>query len=170
MDELLKSLGFQPLVVLSQVLAFLVLFFIIWKFLFKRIGAAMDARTQEIQSTFDKIEKDKAEVERLTQEYQGKLTNIEKEAYERIQKAVQEGLQTKNEIVAQAQAQAQKTMEKARGEIEREKDKALLELRQEVVKLSLHAAERLVDTTMNAQTHGKLVDQFLAEVEKTRKP
>lgn len=169
MSELLGSLGFQPLVVLSQVLAFLVLFFVLWKFLFKRIGAAMDARTQEIQSTFDKIEHDKTEIERLTQEYQGKLANIEKEAYERIQKAVQEGIQAKNEITTQAQALAQKTMEKARAEIEREKDKALLELRQQVVTLSLQVAEKLINATMNAQTHGKLVDQFLTEVEKTKR-
>ena len=166
--DILNSLGINFKVVLVQIVAFLLLFWILKKFLFTRIAEHMQSRSEEIKNTFDKIEKDKQEVERLTKEYQQKIAEIEKEAYAKIQEAVKEGISAKNEIVTQAQTQAQKELKKAKDEIGREKEKAILELRNEVINLSLKAAEKLLDTSMDEKTNSKLVDKFLTDIEETR--
>lgn len=162
--ELLDQLGINLKVLVVQIVAFILLFWILKKFLFGRIVGHLQSRSDEIKNTFAKIEADKTEIERLTKEYQDKLANIEKEAYAKFQEAAKKGVELKNEILQQAQQQAQKELEKARAEIEREKDKAKLELRQEVVKLSLIIAEKLVDATMDEKTNSKLVEKFLNEV------
>ena len=166
---MLEQLGINLKVVAVQVMAFLLLFAILYKFLFKRVADFMKSRTEGIEASFQKIEQDRVEIDRLTKEYQPHLANIEKEAYNRIKEAVKERIKAKNEIVAQAQTQAQQTLEKARNEIAREKEKCLFELRREVIGLSLQIAEKLTDATMNAEIHGKLVDGFLNDVEKVRR-
>lgn len=162
--ELFDQLGINPKVLIVQIIAFVLLFWVLKKFLFGRIAEHLQSRSDEIKNTYAKIEAGKVEIERLTKEYQDKLANIEKEAYAKFQEAAKKGVELKNEILQQAQEQSRKELEKARAEIEREKEKAKLELRQEVVRLSLAVAEKLVDATMDEKTNAKLVDKFLNEV------
>lgn len=165
---MLQQLGINPAVLVVQVVAFLVLFAVLYHFLFKKVAAFMRSRTEEIDSTFKKIENDRREVDRMTQEYQARLANIEKETYQKIQEAVREGTTARAEIIAQAQAAAQKELERARAEIKREQEKCLLELRQDVIRLALRAAEKVIEQKMDEKTNAALVDNFLREIDKVK--
>lgn len=169
MDQVIDALGINPKVLLVQIIAFLLIFWILKKFLFTRIQEYMKSRSEEIKNTFTKIEKDKEEIERLTKEYQQKLAEIEKTAYDKIQQAIKEGISAKSEILKEAHEQSQKTLEKARDEIEREKQKAILELRKEVITLSLEVAEKLIDAPIMDEQKRGLADKFLKEIENTRR-
>jgi F-type H+-transporting ATPase subunit b len=161
----LQILGLEPKVLIVQVVAFLILFFILKKFLFTRITQHLESRRDEIRSAYETIAQKKQEVEGLAREYKGKLDQIEQEAYNRIQQAVKEGTAIKNEIIAEAHTQAQKELEKAKGEIAREKQKAIIELRSQVINLSLAAAEKVIEVSVDRQVHTKLVEDFLKDVE-----
>jgi len=71
---------------------------------------------------------------------------------------------TRNEILAEARAEAEKVTERAREEITAEKDRAMADLRAHVADLALDAASKLVRSEMNATTQRRLVEEFLAEV------
>ena len=73
---------------------------------------------------------------------------------------------TRDEILAEARADAEKVTARAREEITAEKEKAMAELRAQVADLALEAAGKLVRTDMNAATQRRLVEEFLAEVPK----
>lgn len=169
MNAILEQLGINLQVVFVQMVAFLVLFAILYKFLFKRVAGFMKTRTEEIESTFKKIEQERAEIDRLAKEYKDHLANIEKEAYAKIQEAIKEGTSARNEIVTAAQENARSELEKARSEIHREKEKAILELRNDVIKLSLQATEKIIEMKMDETIHGKLVDGFLRDIEKAKR-
>jgi F-type H+-transporting ATPase subunit b len=157
---------FDPVAFGAQIVVFLILLGILYKFLWKRLGDHLDKRTAGIQETFDKIDHDKAEVERLTKEYGDKLANIEREAHAKLQEAVKEGQAMRAKMVADAQAEASGALEKARREIGIEKDKAIHELRGEVIRLTLSATERVIEQTMTPEVHGKIVDGYLRDLEK----
>ena len=150
----------------AQVVVFLILLGVLYKFLWKRLGDHLDKRTSSIQETFDKIDHDKIEVERLTKEYGDKLANIEREAHAKLQEAVKEGQAMRAKMVADAQAEASGSLDKARREIGIEKQKAIAELRGEVIRLTLSAAERVIEQTMTPEVHGKIVDGYLRDLEK----
>ena len=56
----------------------------------------------------------------------------------------------------------------ARDEIALERDKARITLRDDVVKLAMDIAGKVVHEELNAEKHKKLVDTFLKEVESAR--
>jgi F-type H+-transporting ATPase subunit b len=70
---------------------------------------------------------------------------------------------TRNEILAEARAEAEKVTARARDEITAEKEKAMSELRAQVADLALEAAAKLVRSDMNATTQRRLVEEFLTE-------
>ncbi len=167
-QDILTDLGINPKVLLVQVIAFLVLFWVLNKFLFSRIGNYLQTRSDEIKKKFDEMEQSKKDFDRLKEEYNNRQSQIEREVQAKVQEAVKEGIKLKNDIVAQAQSQAQKEIERAREEIHVEKEKAIIEIREKVVDLTLQATQKLVMKTMDEPTHGALVRKYLDEIEEVK--
>ncbi len=158
------AFGIQEETIFVLAVSFAILVFVLRKILFKPIMKHLDERSNEIKGTFDKIELDKKEIERLTQEYQAKLATIEKEAYQKTQAAIKEGLAAKTELISEAHAQADNVLRKAKEEIQIEKKKALAEMKNEMVSLALSAASKVIKEKMDEKVHGKLVDKFISEL------
>jgi len=166
--NLLASLGAQGEVIILLAVNFIILVLILNKFLFKRVLQHLDNRKKEIEDTFDKIEHDKQHIAQLTDEYQNKLNQIEKEAYQKIQAAIKEGLTAKTQIISESHLQADNVLRRAKEELEIEKKKAMKEMRQEVISLSIAAAEKVIRKKLDEQTNSKIVAEFLDEIDKTK--
>lgn len=166
--DILTDLGINFRVLLVQIIAFLILFWVLNKFLFSKIGSFLETRSQEINKKFEDMDRSKKEFDKLKEDYSSRLVEIEKEAQQKIQEAVKEGVKLKNDIVLQAQDQAQKEVQRAREEIRVEKEKAIIEIREHVVDLTLKATEKLVSQTMNDQVQGNLVRKYLDEIKQAK--
>ena len=55
-------------------------------------------------------------------------------------------------------------LEKAKNQIDMEKDKALLEIRQEVVDLSIEVAEKIIKKTVSKEDNAKIIDESLTNL------
>ncbi|HLD36863.1 MAG TPA: F0F1 ATP synthase subunit B [Planctomycetota bacterium] len=164
--NLFSALGGQIQVIILLSVNFIILVLILNKFLFKRVLTHIDNRKKEIEGTFDKIEQDKKHITQLSEEYQNKISQIEKEAYQKIQSAVKEGLTAKTEIISEAHLQADNVLRKAKEEIGLEKNKAMKEMRQEIISLSISAAEKIIRKEMDEKSNSKIVSEFLEEIDK----
>ncbi len=63
-------------------------------------------------------------------------------------------------VVVEADGQ----LEKAKNQIDVEKDKALLEIRQEVVDLSIEVAEKIIKKTVSKEDNAKIIDESLTNL------
>ena len=70
----------------------------------------------------------------------------------------------KEEVVAKAHQQAQREIQHAKEEIQRDVDAAKQQLRNEVADLAVLAAGKILDETLDAQRHKKIVDGFLNQL------
>src|SRR3990167_9935952 len=93
----LDNLGVNIKAIIIQAVGFLILLFILKKYLFGKISAMINERSEGVKKVYTKIENDKAEAERLKIEYQRKLSDAEAEAVKRIQDAVNEGSRIRSE-------------------------------------------------------------------------
>lgn len=155
-------------VILLQVFAFVLLMLALKKFALPVLAGMLKERQDRIAQTYDKLEKEKAELARLTKVAQEKLAGIEKEAAAKLEAAVKEGTAQRAAILEEAGAAAARLLAKAKTEIEMERAKAIEEIRQEMVRLSLEAAERLVKSQLNATKQEELVEKFIAELERVK--
>ena len=72
----------------------------------------------------------------------------------------------RTEELEKTRARIRQMQEQAQAEIEREKQRALEELRDEVAGLAIHTAEHILEETLDADRHRKLVDRFIEQLPK----
>jgi F-type H+-transporting ATPase subunit b len=153
---------------LAHAISFLVFFFLVRGAFMAIIYPPMKERRERIKAEYERIEQEKSAVADLKSQYEGHLRKIEAESRERIQAAVAEGQRIGTELRDLARKEAQETLTRAREEIALEHDKARITLRDDVIKLAMEIAGKVVHEELTADRHKKLVDEFLAEVETTR--
>lgn len=158
MSELLKRLGINWHLFLAQIINFLILLFLLKKFLFRPLLNLLQKRTQIIENSLKKAQ----EIEKNLQEAQTQKENIILEArqlaQEIIKEAREEGERQKAAIVEEARTLAKRQIEEAQKVLEQERNMMVSEVRQEIntlIKLTLEKV--LKDLTSNQ------IDQLILE-------
>ena len=162
--DMLDQLGIKPELLLTQIIGFLILLAILNKFAFKPLFGILDQRQADIKATYDQLDDDRRRMEETRREYQERLAGIEAEAREKIQAAVKEAQDLRANLIADAQKQADTIIEGGRVESERERQKAFLEMRQQVVSLSIAAAGKVVGASLDTGGHARMVEDFITSV------
>lgn len=164
MSELFHSLGIDPHVIAAQIIGFVLLWILLAKFLFKPVMGLMDSRQQDIKSVYDNAEAERVKAEEFRADYEKRLAGIEAEARTRIQTAVREAENTKDEIVADARTRAEDVLRRGQEDLAREREKILAQLREEVVNISLSAASKIIGESLDDTRHRKLVNDFVDKI------
>ena len=152
--------------IIVQILGFLAIFFILKVFAWEKLLGAIDARRKKIADDFLGIEKQKAGLEKLERDYRQKLDQIELEARAKIQEAAAMGLSLAKDIQEKARLDAQKMIDRAKADIEQDIAKAKLSMRDDIVEISGLMTEKILQAKLDADSHRRLVDQFINEMEK----
>ena len=152
--------------IIVQILGFLAIFLILRAFAWNKLLGAIDARRKKIAEDFSNIEKQKAGLEKLEKDYRQKLDQIELEARTKIQEAAVAGQSLAKDIQEKARVDAQKMIERAKSEIEQDIAKAKLSMRDDIVEISGLMTEKILQAKLDADSHRRLVDQFINEMEK----
>jgi F-type H+-transporting ATPase subunit b len=159
-----EAFGINPVALLFQVINFLLLLYLLNRFLFKPVLRLLDEREARIRKGLEDAEAAARERELAKGEREAALDEARKEAQAMIARATKIADDSRAEILAEAKAGAEKVTARAREEITAEKERAMSELRATVADLALEAAGRLVRSEMDAPTQRRLVEEFLTEV------
>lgn len=162
MELLLPEFG----LVIFQSIAFLLLMFLLAKFAWKPVLAAIKEREQSIDEALNKAELAKQEMTRLTAQNDElmKSARAERDLILKEAKTLKDNII--NEAKHSAQTEGAKLIEKARIEIENQKKAALAELKNQVSTLSLDIAERVLRNQLQDKaTQQDLVANLLKDVE-----
>ncbi len=162
--EFFEAFGVDLPKLAFQIVNFLLLLYLLNRFLFKRVFALLDERQAKISKGLEDAEAAARDRELARAEREAAVAEARKEANEMIARANKIAEDTRNSILADANAEAEKVSARGREEIVAEKDKAMAEIRGQVAELALAAAGKLVRREMDGPTQKRLVEEFLAEV------
>ncbi len=165
-SDLLGSLGIDVQLLVLQSVAFLLLLFVLARFVFPTLNAMLERREKTIESSL-----------KAAAEADAKAAASEKRVAELLHQARQEAdviLATAkveaSELVEAAETKSRKRAEQivADAEIQLEKDitKARQRLQKDTLELVAHATERVLGSSVNAAVDKKIIEQALREVEK----
>jgi F-type H+-transporting ATPase subunit b len=162
MDLLIPEVG----LVVFQTIAFLLLLFILSKFAWKPVLAAIKERENSIDDALNKAELAKQEMTRLTSQNEELMKQARADRDEILKEAKLLKDNIVNEAKTQAQVEGAKLIEKARIEIENQKKAAVAELKGQVSALSLDIAERVLRNQLDDKAKQQdLVSSLLKDVE-----
>lgn len=149
---------------IAGVIAFLIIFAVVWKFALPALNKTLEARQEAIVGQIRDAEKTKAEAESLLADYKSQVEGAQGEANQIIEEARVTAESIRSDIVARADTEAASLMERARTDVANEKDRAAAALRQDVANLSLDMAEKVVGGSLDRDAQAALVDQYLEDL------
>lgn len=164
MGEFFEAFGVDIWKLAFQVANFLILLYLLNRFLFKPVLGRLDERSSKISKGLEDAEAAARDREQAKAEREAAVEEARKEAQAMIARANKIADDTRNEILGKAREEAEKVAARARDEIRAEKERAMAELRGTVADLALAAAGKLIRTEMDGSTQRRLVEEFLAEV------
>ena len=154
----------DPKQVITQVLGFLILVWVLRQFAWGPLLGMLEARRQRIAGEFQEADRLKGEAQELRVRYEQELRGIEAQARQRIQEAMAEGQKVAAEIRSQAQADATARVQRAEDEIAREREKAKEILKEQIINLSLRSAEKILRQKLDDSSQRRLASEFIDEV------
>lgn len=149
---------------LTTLIAFLLFFWIAKKMFWTSILRTIETRQQRIKSEFDKIEHMQKQVQQLEADYANRIANIEAEARQKMQEAIAHGKQISEQIADKARRDADEALAHAKQSIAVEMEKARMELKQEVVRMTLAATEKIIREDLDDTKHRRLVSDFVNQI------
>ena len=150
--------------ILFQLVTFLILMLLVSRFAVRPLLGVMKKRQDYIDGQITAAEKNREEAEKLVAEQREALEAARREAREIIDRAKKQKEREAEEIIRQAQERAERMINEATAQIAREKEKALAELRDEVGRLSVLLAAKVLEKELDAEEQSKLVGRYLEQV------
>jgi F-type H+-transporting ATPase subunit b len=160
MEAVLPKLG----EIWPTIIAFIILFVILWRFAFPPIVGMLEKRTDTIRESLEKAEQTRIDAEKLLEEYKAQIAEARQESGRIVEQGRQVAESMKDEIVAKARTEAEDIVAKAKESIEAEKRAAMADLQKQVADLTVDVAGKVIGKTLSREDHLALVQQTLAEV------
>ena len=144
---------------------FLILMFVLSKFAFKPLFAAVEAREKALEDAIAGAKRDRAEAEQLMSQQRAQLEAARTEAQSIIagSRAISEKM--RSDLLAQTKEQQSEMIEQARRAIESEKVAAIASLRKEAVDLAIAGASRVIEKNLDSAGNRQIVESFLSSLD-----
>ncbi len=159
----MEGLGINLPTLLAQVINFLILLGLLYLVAYKPIMRMFDERSRRIRESMEQTEVIKEQAEHAEEEVKKQMETAGKQGQEVIARAMRTGEEARQRVQQDARQEGAALIEKARLEIERERDEAIEGLRKEFTDLTIEAAERVIEQSLDKEAHRRLIDKVLDE-------
>ena len=165
----LTGLGINLPTLLAQIINFAILLGLMYLVAYKPIMRMFDERSRKIKESMEQTEYIKQQAAHAEEEVKKQLEAASKEGQKVIARAMRTGEEVKREAQQEAKQEAESLIARARTEIQRERDDAIDELRKEFADLTILAAGKVIDRSLDKKAHRQLIDKVLEESTTLRK-
>jgi F-type H+-transporting ATPase subunit b len=149
-----------------ELAAFLLLFWLLAKFIIPPINRAMTSRQDAIRQQFADLDQAKDDAHQAEAEFKAQIADARHEAARIREEAREQGAAIIAELREQAQAEASRIVEHAHTQIEADRKAAVASLRAEVGTLATTLAGRIVGESLDDEARqSRVVDRFLEDLD-----
>lgn len=142
----------------------LILYIFLKKILFKPIRNMIDSRQKEVDDMYSSAEEAERRAHELEAEYTEKISTAKEESEEIVRTAQRRAILREEEIIKEAEATAERIIERAGEEIELERRRAVNEIKGEVSSMAISIAEAVIERDISEDEHRALIDSFIDEM------
>ena len=159
----IASLGISLPTLIAQIVNFIILFGLLYLVAYRPIMRMLDERSRKIKDSIEQTEYIKEQAARAEEEAEKRIAEASQEGQEMVARAVRTGEEVRQKAEQEAREQAESLISRARLEIQRERDEAIDELRKAFADLTIQAAEKVIDRSLDKEAHRQIIDKVLQE-------
>jgi F-type H+-transporting ATPase subunit b len=159
----MEGLGVTWSTLVAQIINFVILLGLLYLVAYKPILRMFDERSRRIKESMEQTETIREQAARADEDVKKRMEEAGKEGQEVISRAMRTGEEARQKIQQEARQEAEAILDRARLEIQRERDEAVDELRQEFTDLTIEAAGKVIEKSLDKEAHRELIDKVLDE-------
>ena len=147
------ALGISISQLLTQVISFLILFFLLYKLAYGPLIKMLDSRSAKIKESLDAAEKAKESVKESEDKIQAEISKARQEGQKLIADAREAASRIRDQEIKKAKEESELLIKKTKTEILNEKESAIESIRKDFAGLSIIAAEKIIKRSINQKDH-----------------
>ncbi len=159
----MAQLGLNLPLLITQIVTFIILLVLLRLFAYKPLMRYFDERSKRIKESMDAADAAKQASQHAEEQAKKRLDEASREGQERIERAVKAGEDLKQKAQADARREWDALIGRARVEIQRERDDAVSGVRQEFADLTVLAAGKVIERSLDKEQHRELIEKVLQE-------
>lgn len=159
----MEALGINLPGLITHLVSFLVLLYLLKRFLYKPIVNMLDRRTERIRESLEAAELARQETRASQEEVQAQLESARAQGQQLIASAREVADRFREEEISKVRQEIEAERSRAEANIQRERDAAIEQLRSEFGCLAITAAERVVERSLDQAVHQEIIDRVLEE-------
>ncbi|OGI29281.1 MAG: ATP synthase F0 subunit B [Candidatus Moranbacteria bacterium RIFOXYA12_FULL_44_15] len=161
MEELVKTFHIEANLLAAQIVNFVIVLLVLYKFAYGPILKTLNDRTKKIEKGLKDAEESQKKLQEITQKEKEVMTDAKKEAQTIIKKSEEEAKKNAEMIVAEAKNKTDKAIADAKNLIEQEKGKMLAEVKSEVAELVAAAAAKILGEKIDSEKDRELIERAI---------
>ena len=150
--------------ILVTLITFLILLALLKKFAWGPLKSVMDKREQDINKDIDDAEQAKINAQKLEEENRQTLRETQNEVQKILEEAKVQARDQHEQIIHEANQRANGMIETAQSEINSQKERAISEINDEVSKLSVLIASKILQKDISEKDQKDLIEKYIKEV------
>lgn len=160
----LTDFGVKPILLIAQIVNFLILLYILKRFLYKPILKMLDERKEKISGGLKNAEEIEKKLNQIVAEREEQLKKASKEGEEIIKEATASANQIITEAHEKAGSDIEVIIEKAHQSIDLEKEKMRQEIRSELADLVVAGLEKVTGKILDKKDQEEMVKKTIKEL------
>ena len=159
----MDALGIDLPRLLTFLVGFTVIAIFLRMFLYGPVTRMLDQRADRIRESLEAAERAQADAASSAERVEQELTNARREGQGLIAEAREAASRLKEQEMERTKAQMNEMLNRAREEVRREREAAVEEVRREFASIAILAAERVVEQSLDEDSHRDLIDHVLED-------
>lgn len=164
--EIINNFGIEPMLLAAQIVNFLIILFILKKFLYKPVLETLKKRENTIKEGLKQAEDGKAALEKALEEEKKILKKAQEQARKIIDDAKDQSGAVAKDIEENARKQSEKILEIAKRQIEHDTKEAEKRLTAKVNSISIEILQKSLKEMFSEKEEKKLIDRAIKEIVK----
>ncbi len=159
----IADLGINLPVLIAQLVNFTILLVVLRLVAWGPLTKMLDERRERIRESLSAADQAKAQVAESERQVQEQVEAGRRDAQNLIAQSQEIAARIQADARVQSQADADAMLARARNEIQLERDTAIADLRKEFADLTISAAEKVINSSLDRNAHKRLIDEALAQ-------
>lgn len=159
--ELLNQFGFDPKLLFAQIINFLVVLWVLKRFLYKPLLQTLKKRQETIQEGLNRAEKARILLEEIEKKEQKILQNAQKRAQQIIEESQNEGAEIRRQAEESAKKNAERIINEAKLKIEQDTKETEKRLTDHVSKIAIDYLQKAVSQLFDVKSQKEIMEKAM---------
>jgi F-type H+-transporting ATPase subunit b len=164
--DILKDFGVEPLLLLAQIINFIILLYILKRFLYKPVLKVLEERKKRIETSMKQADDMQNRFDESAKKQEELLDKGREEAARIVEESKQEARALSTLIQAETKQNIQDSLKKNQESLELEQQKMVAEARSQIVDIIAATTEKVVTKSLEESDRERLIQQSIKDIKR----